>query len=207
MKKHTPTREQLDALGNFAANEGRTWKAALRHAWETGDYPTGSDSASLQQLRNTYGPSWLMAFNVRSVGARYKASDMRQHGYGCACADCGREREDRKASDRQDCETPAGMEAERVAARAMIAEMEKPTGHPYKASTTSPLCEVCGERKINRYGTHGLPGLEQGDQQAPAEWSGSQCPVDPDGCWIDDETEEHVNAKTAERTAGHPVTA
>lgn len=92
-------------------------------------------------------------------------------------------------------------------ARALIAEMEQPTGHPYKASTTSPLCEVCGERKINRYGTHGLPGLEQGDQQAPAEWSGSQCPVDPDGCWIDDETEEHVNAKTAYRTAGHPVTA
>jgi hypothetical protein len=131
----------------------------------------------------------------------------KKHGYGCACADCGREREDRKASDRQDCETSEMTEEAKAANRAMIAEMEKPTGHPYKASTTSPLCEVCGERKINRYGTHGLPGLEQGDQQAPAEWSGSQCPVDPDGCWIDDETEEHVNAKTAERTAGHPVTA
>jgi len=45
------------------------------------------------------------------------------------------------------------------------------------------------------------------EQPAPAEWSGSQCPIDPDGCWIDDETEEHVNAKTAYRTAGHPVTA
>jgi hypothetical protein len=41
--------------------------------------------------------------------------------------------------------------------------------------------------------------------QKPAEWSGSECPVDPDGCWIDDETEEHVNAKTAERTANHPA--
>ena len=63
---------------------------------------------------------------------------------------------------------PAELEAEyqaAKAARALVAEMEKPTGHPYKASTTSPLCEVCGERKINRYGTHGLPGLEQGDQQ------------------------------------------
>ena len=125
MSKQMPTNEQLDALGNFAADKGRTWKAALRHAWETGDYPTGSDSASLQQLRNAYGPGWLMAFNVRSVGARYKASDMRQHGYGCACADCGVEREDRKASDRQDCETPAGMESARVAARA-IAETEQP---------------------------------------------------------------------------------
>ena len=114
MKKQMPTNEQLDALGNFAANEGRTWKAALRHAWETGDYPAGSDSASLQQLRNTFGPSWLMCFNVRSVGARYKASDMRQHGYGCACADCGRDREERKASD-------TGT------ARALIAEMEQAT--------------------------------------------------------------------------------
>lgn len=79
MKKHTPTNEQLDALGNFAANEGRTWKAALRHAWETGDYPTGSDSASLQQVRNAFGPGWLIGFKVRPVGSKYTASDM-----GCA---------------------------------------------------------------------------------------------------------------------------
>ena len=88
---------------------------------------------------------------------------------GCKAGPAELEAEYQAARDRQDCETPAGMEAERVAARAMIAEMEQPTGHPYKASTTGPLCEVCGERKINRYGTHGLPGLEQGDQQAPAE--------------------------------------
>ena len=61
------------------------------------------------------------------------------------------------------------VEADLGTASALIAEMEQPTGHPYKASTTGPLCEVCGERKINRYGTHSLPGLEQGDQQAPAE--------------------------------------
>ena len=79
MKKQTPTNEQLDALGNFAANEGRTWKAALRHAWETGDYPTGSDSASLQQVRNAFGPGWLIGFKVRPVGSKYTASDM-----GCA---------------------------------------------------------------------------------------------------------------------------
>jgi hypothetical protein len=28
-----------------------------------------------------------MALSVHSVGAKYKASDMRQHGYGCACAE------------------------------------------------------------------------------------------------------------------------
>ena len=76
MKKHTPTREQLDALANFAANEGRNWKAALRHAWETGDYPAGSQSSELQQVRNTYGPSWLIGFKVRPVGSKYTASDM-----------------------------------------------------------------------------------------------------------------------------------
>lgn len=80
------------------------------------------------------------------------------------------ERQAAKADrDRQDCEIVEVMDEAKAVNRAMIAEMEQPTGHPYKASTTSPLCEVCGERKINRYGTHGLPGLEQGDQQAPAE--------------------------------------
>jgi len=57
------------------------------------------------------------------------------------------------------------MPAEGVTVYSTGVVVEQPTGHPYKASTTSPLCEVCGERKINRYGTHGLPGLEQGDRQ------------------------------------------
>lgn len=50
----------------------------------------------------------------------------KKHGYGCACADCGREREDRKASDRQDCETSEMTEEAKAANRAMIAEMEQP---------------------------------------------------------------------------------
>ena len=74
--KQKPTKEQLDALANFAANEGRNWKVVLRNAWETGSYPTGSDAATLQQIRNTFGPSWLVAFSVRPVGSRYTASDM-----------------------------------------------------------------------------------------------------------------------------------
>lgn len=31
-------------------------------------------------------------------------------------------------------------------------------------------------------------------------WSGSPCPLDPDNYWIDDETNERVNAYTGERT-------
>lgn len=34
-------------------------------------------------------------------------------------------------------------------------------------------------------------------------WSGTLCPHDPDNCWIDDKTGEHVNAVTGERTASH----
>ena len=51
----------------------------------------------------------------------------KKHGYGCACADCGREREDRKASDRQDCETSEMTEEAKAANRAMIAEMDSET--------------------------------------------------------------------------------
>lgn len=40
-----------------------------------------------------------------------------------------------------------------------------------------------------------------------AEWSGSCCPRDPDNCWIDDATGEHVNATTGERTRQHPLDA
>lgn len=38
------------------------------------------------------------------------------------------------------------------------------------------------------------------------EWSGAECPMQPADCWIDDETGEHVNATTNERTTQHVVT-
>lgn len=45
------------------------------------------------------------------------------------------------ARDRQDCETPAGMERARVAARAMIAEMERPARHCLNCDkTATPFC-------------------------------------------------------------------
>ena len=31
------------------------------------------------------------------------------------------------------------------------------------------------------------------------EWNGSQCPIDPDNFWIDDDTGERVNAISGER--------
>lgn len=54
--------EQAQALAEWAAIYGRTWKQALRHAWETGDYEGFEQLNYLQQIRNTFGPSWLVRF-------------------------------------------------------------------------------------------------------------------------------------------------
>jgi hypothetical protein len=69
MQTSTLTTEQFAALQQFAAAQGRRWKSELRHAWETGDYPSDCDSASLQQVRNTFGPSWLVRFQLPQAGA------------------------------------------------------------------------------------------------------------------------------------------
>lgn len=65
--KQELTVEQLAAIQTWATSHGRTWKAALRHAWETGDYVHTegfANSAALQQIRNTFGPSWLISFRL-----------------------------------------------------------------------------------------------------------------------------------------------
>jgi hypothetical protein len=53
------TPEQIDALREWAAKHGRTWKAKLRDAWMDGDYGLFEKSNHLQRLRNTLGPRWL----------------------------------------------------------------------------------------------------------------------------------------------------
>ena len=61
------TAEQLAALRTFAHQHGRTWKAVLRDAWFSGNYPHSADENSdalLQQVRNTFGPSWLLSFRL-----------------------------------------------------------------------------------------------------------------------------------------------
>jgi len=59
------TFEQLAALKAFAARNGRYWKSALRHKWETGLYDSQDDSANLQQIRNSFGCVWLGKYNRR----------------------------------------------------------------------------------------------------------------------------------------------
>lgn len=54
------TPEQMDALREWAAKHGRTWKSKLREAWFDGDYGLFEKSHYLQQVRNQLGPSWLV---------------------------------------------------------------------------------------------------------------------------------------------------
>jgi hypothetical protein len=70
----TLTLAQLTALRTFAAAHGRNWKTPLRDAWMSGIYPDDdADNASLQQVRNQLGPTWLVKFRLdkRSTWSRY----------------------------------------------------------------------------------------------------------------------------------------
>ena len=51
------TIEQMTALRTFSIENGRCWKARLRAHWMD-----ASASPILHGLRNSHGPSWLVAF-------------------------------------------------------------------------------------------------------------------------------------------------
>jgi hypothetical protein len=59
-----PSTEQIEALTQFAAIHGRNWKSVLRDAWMDGDYQGFENSHLLQQVRNTFGPSFLIGFRL-----------------------------------------------------------------------------------------------------------------------------------------------
>jgi hypothetical protein len=56
------TEQQFSAIRDWQQTRGRTWKAALRQAWMTGNYGGFHKANILQGLRNTFGPSWLASF-------------------------------------------------------------------------------------------------------------------------------------------------
>lgn len=64
MRAIQPSAEQLNALCIFAASRGRTWKSKLNDCWMTGSYGFADDSMNLQQVRNSFGPSWLVKFRL-----------------------------------------------------------------------------------------------------------------------------------------------
>lgn len=66
-KTHTLSIDQLNALRAFADANGRTLKSKLNEVWSTGRYGTyqgTTDEGCLQQVRNTFGPSWLVKFKL-----------------------------------------------------------------------------------------------------------------------------------------------
>ena len=57
-----PSNEQLEALRTWRDAHPHNWKQELREAWFDGDYGIfmyTDTAALLQQIRNTFGPSWL----------------------------------------------------------------------------------------------------------------------------------------------------
>ncbi len=64
MTKKIPSPEQILTLQAWARSNGRTWKQALRAAWESGNYQGFAAYPYLQQVRNTFGPSWLARFKL-----------------------------------------------------------------------------------------------------------------------------------------------
>jgi len=51
------TEEEVNALQDYAARHGRSWKRILHNAW-FGEAPY-DDGRILRRLRNTPGPTWL----------------------------------------------------------------------------------------------------------------------------------------------------
>ncbi len=58
------TNEEEAALHAWAADQGPRWKAALRLAWETGNYGGSEHDAELQRIRNRLGPTWLVKYRL-----------------------------------------------------------------------------------------------------------------------------------------------
>lgn len=56
-----PNQEQLAAVQRFATAHGRSWKSELSNAWFSGADEREQDSALLRQVRNQFGPAWLMS--------------------------------------------------------------------------------------------------------------------------------------------------
>lgn len=70
----TPNADQIQALKQFAAANGRNWKSELNNLWMNGAYRYavmgGADAGLLQQVRNEFGPSWLVRFSLKAANLR-----------------------------------------------------------------------------------------------------------------------------------------
>ncbi len=53
--------EQIDALRAYRDRHGRRWKSCLLSEWLSS---TGAEGPELRQVRNTFGPSWLLNYRL-----------------------------------------------------------------------------------------------------------------------------------------------
>ena len=80
METNKPTPEQMQAIFTFANANGRDWKSDLRHCWEAGCYSSYNGTKRcdlLQQIRNSFGPSWLVNFSLKKAVAELEAAQGR----------------------------------------------------------------------------------------------------------------------------------
>lgn len=71
------TAEEQIALRAWADEQRPRWRAALRLAWETGNYGGSEHDSTLQRIRNRLGPSWLEKYRL-PVDPRHETK-----GYSC----------------------------------------------------------------------------------------------------------------------------
>ncbi|MEL4177726.1 hypothetical protein [Roseateles sp. PN1] len=72
-----PNEQQKAALLAYVQANGISWKRSLGLAWETGDYKSTpkEHQGLLQQVRNQFGPEWLRAATVNSLGSASPQQD------------------------------------------------------------------------------------------------------------------------------------
>ena len=58
--RRTPTPQQVAALARWKAAKGKYWKSQLLDAWMKSGERVSGYGPELQQLRNAFGPCWLM---------------------------------------------------------------------------------------------------------------------------------------------------
>jgi len=68
-----PTTTQLEALRQYANENGRTWKSKLNTEWMNGT----CDSNVLMSVRNQLGPTWLTKFKL--VPTAYTKNEIVSH--------------------------------------------------------------------------------------------------------------------------------
>jgi hypothetical protein len=68
-----PTHDQMRALSDWRSLVGRQWKSKLLAAWEVAGEGVRGYTPALQQLRNQFGPSWLVRAKITYVQTRTEA--------------------------------------------------------------------------------------------------------------------------------------